>query len=141
MLTNTNYFPGIFSAMFWAASTVATQADQMPRQWLARVLAVLWMFTAVVFVAYFTARLTATLTVQQIQGLINGPDELPGRRVGTTLGSTSAVYLRERNALVQEFASIHGAFAALLDRQVDVAGLTPVLLYYSGNLGREESQL
>jgi polar amino acid transport system substrate-binding protein len=48
------------------------------------------MFTAVVFVAYFTAGLTATLTVQQIQGVINGPEELPGRRVGTTRGSTAA---------------------------------------------------
>src|SRR5215210_3929168 len=49
-----SYFPGIFYAMFWAAGTLATQADQMPRQWLARVIAVLWMFTAVVFVAFYT---------------------------------------------------------------------------------------
>ena len=49
--------------MFWAAGTLATQGEQMPRQWLARVVSVLWMFTAVVFVAFYTAQLTATLTV------------------------------------------------------------------------------
>ena len=34
----------------------------------ARVVAVLWMYTGVVFVALYTAQLTATLTVQQIAG-------------------------------------------------------------------------
>ncbi len=31
MLTHRGYFPGIFEACWWAASTLATQADQMPR--------------------------------------------------------------------------------------------------------------
>src|SRR5262245_24754738 len=30
------YIPGIFYAMYWAAGTLATQAEQMPRHWLAR---------------------------------------------------------------------------------------------------------
>src|SRR5262245_54883350 len=30
------YIPGIFHAMYWAAGTLATQAEQMPRHWLAR---------------------------------------------------------------------------------------------------------
>ena len=51
------YIPGIFYAMYWAAGTLATQSDQMPRQWLARVIAVFWMFTGVVFVAFYTAQL------------------------------------------------------------------------------------
>ncbi len=49
ILRTRRYFPGIFQAMFWAASTLATQGEQMPRQWLARMVAVLWMFTSVVF--------------------------------------------------------------------------------------------
>src|SRR5215510_3521928 len=39
------YIPGIFHAMDWAAGTLATQAEQMPRQWLARVVSVHWTFT------------------------------------------------------------------------------------------------
>ena len=34
---------------------LATQADQMPRATLARIVAVVWMFASVVFIAYFTA--------------------------------------------------------------------------------------
>jgi polar amino acid transport system substrate-binding protein len=130
IIPSDEYLPGIFYAMFWAAGTLATQADQMPRQWLARVIAVLWMFTGVVLVAFYTAQLTATLTVQQIQGAINGPDELPGRRVGTTRGSTAASFLRDHNAQVQEFQLIEEAYRALLAKQVDAVVFdAPVLLY------------
>jgi polar amino acid transport system substrate-binding protein len=31
IIPSRNYFPGIFHAMFWAAGTLATQADHMPR--------------------------------------------------------------------------------------------------------------
>ena len=94
IIPDRRYFPGIFHAMWWAASTLATQAEQMPRHWIARVLAILWMFVGVVFVAYYTAQLTASLTVQQIRGEIRGPDDLPGKHLGTVSGSTAAAYLK-----------------------------------------------
>jgi polar amino acid transport system substrate-binding protein len=132
-----NYFPGIFYAMFWAAGTLATQGEQMPRQWLARVIAVLWMFTGVVFVAFYTAQLAATLTVQQIQGGINGPDDLQGRRVATTSGSTAAAFLREINAQVLEVSRIDEAYQTLLKGDADAVVFdAPVLLYYAANDGK-----
>ena len=70
------YYPGILEAGWWAASTLATQADQMPRTALARVIAVIWMFSSVVFIAYFTASVTSTLTLQHLHGDINGPGDL-----------------------------------------------------------------
>jgi polar amino acid transport system substrate-binding protein len=142
IIPNENYFPGIFFAMYWAAGTLATQADQSPRQWLARVIAVLWMFTGVVFVAFYTAQLTATLAVQQIQGMINGPDELPGRSVGTTMGSTADAYLRKLNAQVREFANIEDAYTALLDRRLDAVVFdAPVLLHYAAHDGKGRVQV
>jgi polar amino acid transport system substrate-binding protein len=131
------YLPGIFHAMYWAAGTLATQAEQMPRQWLARVLAVLWMFTGVVFVAFYTAQLTATLTVQQIQGTINGPDDLQGKKVATTRGSTAAAYLRELRAQVLEVSSIEEAYQALVNKEADAVVFdAPILLYYAANEGK-----
>jgi polar amino acid transport system substrate-binding protein len=131
------YLPGIFHAMYWAAGTLATQAEQMPRQWLARFLAVLWMFTGVVFVAFYTAQLTATLTVQQIQGTINGPDDLQGKKVATTRGSTAAAYLRELRAQVVEVSSIEEAYQALVNKEADAVVFdAPILLYYAANEGK-----
>jgi polar amino acid transport system substrate-binding protein len=139
ILPTEKYFPGIFHAMYWAAGTLATQAEQMPRQWLARVLAVLWMFTGVVFVAFYTAQLTATLTVQQIQGTINGPDDLQGKKVATTRGSTAAAYLRELRAQVLEVSVIEDAYQALVNKEADAVVFdAPILLYYAvtGGKGR-----
>jgi polar amino acid transport system substrate-binding protein len=137
ILPTEKYFPGIFHAMYWAAGTLATQAEQMPRQWLARILAVLWMFTGVVFVAFYTAQLTATLTVQQIQGSINGPDDLQGKRVATTRGSTAAAYLRELRAQVLEVSVIEDAYQALVDKEADAVVFdAPILLYYAANEGK-----
>lgn len=131
------YFPGIFHAMFWAAGTLATQADQMPRHWMARIVAVLWMFTGVVFVAFYTAQLTASLTVQQIRGPINGPQDLAGKSIGTTRGSTAAAYLNEAKAQVVEFEKVDDLYNALLSQQVDAVVFdSPALLYYATHDGR-----
>ena len=137
MIESRSYFPGIFEACWWAASTLATQADQMPRSALGRVVAVLWMFTAVVFVAYFTANITTAMTVQQLQGDINGPEDLPGKQVATTTGSTSAQYLRQGAAQVFEFPKIEEAHDALLKGQADAVVFdAPVLLYYAAHAGK-----
>jgi polar amino acid transport system substrate-binding protein len=137
IIPSTAYFPGIFHAMFWAAGTLATQADQMPRHWMARIVAVLWMFTGVVFVAFYTAQLTASLTVQQIRGSINAPHDLVGKDVGTTRGSTAAIYLNEIRAQVREFESVDDLYNALLDQQVDAVVFdSPALLYYAAHDGR-----
>jgi polar amino acid transport system substrate-binding protein len=109
----------------------------MPRQWLARVITILWMFTGVVFVALYTAQLTATLTVQQMRGPINGPEDLPGKRVGTITGAVSADYLREHNAKVLEFAQIEEMYDALRDKKVDALLFGgPVLRYYAIREGK-----
>jgi len=136
------YFPGIFHAMWWAAGTLATQAEQMPRHWFARVLAILWMFVGVVFVAYYTAQLTASLTVQQIRGAISGPDDLPGKRVATTRGSTAGAYLRAQKADLTEVEQISDAYKLLLDKQVDaVVCDAPELSNYAGHDGKGKVQL
>ena len=141
MLVDQRYFPGIFESCWWAASTLATQADQMPRAALARILAVIWMFTSVVFIAYFTAAVTSSLTVQQLRGEINGPDDLPGKRVASVQGSTSAEYLRQRSVEPLEFAKVEEALEALQQGQADaVVYDAPVLLYYASHEGKGKFQ-
>ena len=137
-----DYFPGIFHALFWAIGALATQAEAMPRQWLARIVAVLWMFASVVFIALYTAELTATLTVQQMQGSINGPDDLRGKKVATTRGSTAAVFLQGIKARVQEYSGIDEVYQALLNKDVDAVVFdAPVLMHYAANEGKGHVQM
>jgi polar amino acid transport system substrate-binding protein len=142
IIPTTKYFPGIFHAMFWAAGTLATQADQMPRHWMARIVAVLWMFTGVVFVAFYTAQLTASLTIQQIRGPINSPQDLVDKSVGTTRGSTATVYLNEVKAQVLEFEKVDDLYNALLNQNVDAVVFdSPALLYYATHDGRGRARI
>jgi polar amino acid transport system substrate-binding protein len=131
-----SYFPGIFQAFFWGLGTLATQADSMPRHWISRSVAVLWMFTSVVFVAFYTATLTATLTVQQFKSEINGPADLPGHVVATVAGTTSADYLRENGVAAQAFPDVQSAYQALADKKVEaVVYDAPVLQYIAAHQG------
>lgn len=134
MIASKSYFPGIFQAFFWGLGTLATQADSMPRHWASRIVAVLWMFTSVVFVAFYTATLTASLTVQQFRSEINGPDDLPGKAVATVAGTTSADYLSSAGARVKAFARVEDAVKALDDKTVDaVVYDAPVLQYIAAH--------
>ena len=95
-----------------------------------------------VFVALYTAQLTALLTVEEIRGVINGPGDLPGRRVATLTDSTSAVYLRKIDADVQEFPSTDEMYQALLEERVDAVLLgSASLKYYSTHEGRGRVKL
>lgn len=141
MLAHKSYFPGVLEAAWWAASTLATQADQMPRAALARVVAVFWMFASVVFIAYFTASVTSSLTLKQLRTDINGPDDLPGKRVGSVAGSTSVEYLRQRHIDVSEFPRIEEAIDAVRHDQLDaIVYDAPILLYYAAHEGAGKVQ-
>ena len=142
MITHRSYFPGIFEACWWAASTLATQADQMPRAALARIVAVIWMFASVVFIAYFTATVTSSLTLQQLRGDISGPEDLPGKRVASVRGSTSMDYLRSHNIEAIEFTRVEEAFQAIQRGLADaVVYDAPVLLYYASHAGKGKVQV
>ena len=141
VLTHRSYYPGILEAGWWAASTLATQADQMPRTALARIVAVIWMFASVVFIAYFTASVTSSLTLQQLRSDINGPDDLPGKRVATVVGSTSAEYLKQHHINATEVANADDAFEALRHDQADaVVYDAPILLFYASHDGSGKVQ-
>ena len=141
-LENSNYFPGIFKACWWAAATLATQAEEMPKGALGRIMAVIWMFISVVFIAYFTATVTTSLTVDRLQSNIKGPQDLAGKRVATIAGSTSANYLSQQKIETKELKQIDEAFSALNNSDVDAVVFdAPILLYYAAHDGKGKVQV
>jgi polar amino acid transport system substrate-binding protein len=132
-----DYVPGIFQAMAWALSAAAGQQNGDPRSKLGRLMSVAAIFVSLLFLTYWQAELTSSFTVQQLQGDIAGPDDLPGKKVGTTSASTSAAYLKSKQARVEEFQSIGAAFSALENGKLDAVVFdSPVLLYHAASAGR-----
>ena len=56
---------------------------------------ILLAFVSIVFVAYYTATLTANLTVEKFNSQISSPADLVGKRVCTVDKTTSASFLQQ----------------------------------------------
>ena len=107
------------------------------REALPRVVAVIWMFTSVIFIAYFTATVTSALTLQQLRSDINGPNDLSSKHVASVRGSTAVEYLQRRRIAVTEFANVEEAYRPLEQGQADaIVYDAPVLLYYAAHEGK-----
>lgn len=136
IISSRKYFPGILQACFWGLSSLTSQSEGPPRQWLARSLSIFWMFASVVFVASYTAQLTTTLTVEQIRGSIEGPNDLPGKLVGAITASHAADYLRAQQVQVEEFPPDQ-VYKALQDKKVDaLVAPAQLLFYYAAHEGK-----
>ncbi|MBM2812332.1 MAG: Transporter substrate-binding protein [Chloroflexi bacterium] len=141
-LSSPSYYPGIFEATFWATTALATQAEAWPKNAVSRVVSVIWMFMAVLFIAFFTAAVTSQLTVEHLRGDITGPDDLPGKRVNTVRNSTAARYLAERNVDPREFNTVDESIQSLERGEADaVVYDAPVLQYYASHEGKGKLQV
>ncbi len=144
MISSRKYFPGIFEALYWALAALASQAQSLPTRWLARAVSVYWMFVGVVFVAFYTAQLTTSLTVEQIRGAIEGPNDLPGKHVATLSHGLGADYLRDHNVEFDEFPTTTQVFQALVDKNQNVDAVmlsAPILHYYAAHEGKGQVQV
>ncbi len=138
------YFRGVWEGCWWAAVTMATvgYGDQPPRSAVGRILAIFWMFAAIVIVANLTASISSTLTVRELQGSINGPDDLFGKRVATVRGTTSAHYLSSVEINAVEVDSIDDAYPLLEDKKVEAIVFdSPVLRNFAASGGRGKARV
>jgi polar amino acid transport system substrate-binding protein len=128
------YVPGIFDAIFWCAESMGGAAQAHPTRVFARVAALIWIYAGLVFIAYFTAYATTTLTMESLKGSINEPKDLAGKRVAVVQGSTSAQYVESLRARTMNYTNFKDAAGAVLAGKADaVVYDSPVVLYFVKN--------
>jgi polar amino acid transport system substrate-binding protein len=124
---------GIGNGLWWAALTMSTvgYGDKAPRTGLGRVLAVVWMFGAIVLIALLTAQVTSFLTVSSLSGVARGPADLIHVRVGAIEDSPAKVLLRDKFGVAATgFPSFDAGLRALDRGDLDAfVGVEPVLRY------------
>ncbi len=132
-----SYYPGIFRSLYWATGAAGGQQPYAPHSAIARSIGALSVFASTIIVAYFTAAVTTSLTVQQLRNEINGPGDLPGKKVVTVTGSTSAAFLKAASVKALELPNAKDAFEALTGGQADAMVYdAPILLYFAATDGK-----
>ncbi|WP_445167153.1 transporter substrate-binding domain-containing protein [Mycolicibacterium sp. Dal123E01] len=137
-----SYFPGIFQAFAWGFGALAAVAPGEPKHWVGRSLAILWGFAGIIFVALYTANLTASLTVEQIENRIAGPDDLYGKSVATVSNTTSTDYLQDMGIGFTAMPTIDDCYKAIEQgHQEAVVFDAPVLRYYVSHQGAGKAEM
>lgn len=123
----------MFPSFWWALNLVINGGFEVnvPRSLLGRLLGVFMVVSSLFVVSLFVASITAALTVEAISGSIQTLDDLRGRRVGTTQGSTASLFLNERDVSHVEFATFTDLIDALEVEELDAVVFDgPILEYY-----------
>ena len=136
------YFPGIFQAFAYGLGMLAAQPDQFPRHWVNRLVGILLAFVSIVFVAYYTANLTANLTVDKFNSQISTPSDLVGKRVCTVDGTTAAAFLKDQSIEFSGVPTIQECYRGINADEFDAVVFdAPVLAYYVANDGANNAAL
>jgi polar amino acid transport system substrate-binding protein len=102
------------------------------------VIAGMWLF-GVVLIAQFTATVTSSLTVQQLQSSIRGPDDLPGKVVITSPGSIAAAWLQEHGLPFRPVTTADEALRLLRSGEAQaVVYDAPTLRYWAKTFGLDQ---
>lgn len=137
-----NYFPGIFQAFEWGLGMMATAPVDEPRRWVTRTVSVLWTFVSLIFVAYYTAILTANLTVEKIESKIGSPGDLLGKTVCTVAETTSPAALKKLGVESIGMPRIEDCYAGMSNGTFEAVVFdAPVLRYYVAHDGAGIAEL
>ena len=143
------YFKGTareraFPAFWWALNLVVNGGfeERGPRTVLGRIFATMLVISSLFVVSIFVAHITATMTVNAIQTSVNSVNDLYGKRVGTTAGSTTETYLNQRELRHLGFADLDSLLAAFEEGELDAVIFdAPILSYYVNTAGEGKGML
>lgn len=134
----------LFPAFWWALNLVVNGGfeERVPRSVFGRMFGVLLVVSSLFIVSLVVAKVTATLTIAGIQNSVVSINDLEGKSVGTTAGSTASAFLDSRDLRHRGFESFDALLAAFENGEVDAVVFdAPILAYYTNNEGRDTAQI
>ncbi len=124
---------GLWSGIWWSAVTMTTvgYGDKSPRSVGGRVVALVWMFAAIIIISGFTASIASALTVNRLGGDRSDIFAFKESPLATVEGSATEEWLRERFfEEIRTFPNLRSCQQALLDQKVEAVAYDEPLLTY-----------
>ena len=134
----------LFPSFWWALNLVVNGGfeERMPRSAIGRLLGVLMVVSSLFIVSIFVANITASLTVEAISGSIQSLEDLDGRKVATTTGSTSSRLLADRSIPHLTLDTFADLIVAFEHGEIDAVVFDgPILAYYVKTRGQGRARL
>ncbi len=95
----------------------------------------MWLI-GVLLIAQLTATVTSSQTVARLQSTIRGPDDLPGKKIGTVPDTVAAQYLTQRGLPFVDVTNANDGFRMLMNGDVQaIVYDAPTLQYWAARRG------
>lgn len=134
----------IFPAFWYALMLVVRggSARDAPQTVLGRLFGVLLVVAGLFVLSFLIANITTAMTLRALGTQVTSVDDLDGRQVATTAGSTASAFLRGRDISHETFVDYLTLLQVFEDGELDAVFFdTPLLAYYVANDGRGVGRL
>jgi ABC-type amino acid transport substrate-binding protein len=123
----------------WATILIIATGEHGERDaasmWKRLLVPAMWLI-GVVLIAQFTATVTSSQTVMQLQTNIHGPGDLPGKTIGTAAGTIAADYLTQRGLPFVDVKTADDGIRMLTNGDVQaIVYDAPTLQYWAAKRG------
>lgn len=132
------YLAGVSEGLWWSIVTITTvgYGDRTPRRRIGKLFGIFWMLIGIFIFAYFTANITSSMAVNQIENEIHSIEDLVYKHVVTVSNSRAAEYLKSQGIQFDSVQVIEEAYQLLEQGKVDVVVYSsPILQYHAANEG------
>ncbi|MDX1445526.1 transporter substrate-binding domain-containing protein [Lishizhenia sp.] len=126
-----NGLKGLWNGFWWSAVTMTTvgYGDKSPKSLGGRIIALFWMFTAIIIISSFTAGIASSLTTNEMNTNISKTQDLKNKNIATVKNSGTAKWFEDNFFNnVHYYLTIDAALEALEKEEIDyIAYDQPIL--------------
>ncbi len=116
-----NSWKGVWDGLWWSAVTMTTvgYGDKAPKSSGGKIVALIWMFAAIMFISGFTASIASSLTVNQMKWAPKELNDFKAQSVGSVRSSSAVGFLRDHFFKdIHSFNDLHIGLEALKNGKI-----------------------